>query len=101
MRVVVMFDLPVGTSKERREYRRFRKELLSSGFIMIQESVYCKLALNQNAVKVITNRLDRIVPKEGFVLSMVITERQYTNMNYHIGGFETDVVTNDERLIIL
>ena len=46
MRVLVFFDLPVLTAKERREYRRFRNELLKNGFIMLQESVYCKLALN-------------------------------------------------------
>ena len=46
MRVVVFFDLPVLTSENRREYRRFRKYLIKNGFIMMQESVYSKLALN-------------------------------------------------------
>lgn len=46
MRVIVMFDLPVRTSENLREYNRFRKFLIKSGFLMMQESVYCKLALN-------------------------------------------------------
>ena len=46
MRVMVFFDLPVGTTAERREYARFRKGLIRDGFVMMQESVYCKLALN-------------------------------------------------------
>ena len=43
MRVLVLFDLPVLTGDQRREYARFRKFLLKSGFLMLQESVYCKL----------------------------------------------------------
>ena len=34
-----MFDLPVETSEERKEYRKFRKNLINEGFIMIQYSV--------------------------------------------------------------
>lgn len=43
MRIIVMFDLPVVTSAERQEYTKFRKFLLKSGFIMMQESVYTKI----------------------------------------------------------
>lgn len=31
MRLLIMFDLPVETSKERREYRQFRKRLINEG----------------------------------------------------------------------
>ena len=55
MRVLVLFDLPVLTGDQRREYARFRKFLLKSGFLMLQESVYCKLALNT------TNTDERLV----------------------------------------
>lgn len=41
MRVIVMFDLPVLTAQERRDYTRFRKHLLKNGFLMMQESIYC------------------------------------------------------------
>ena len=42
----MFFDLPVVTGVQRREYTKFRKFLLKSGFLMLQESVYCKIALN-------------------------------------------------------
>ncbi|MBS7369554.1 MAG: CRISPR-associated endonuclease Cas2, partial [Oscillospiraceae bacterium] len=42
MRIIVMFDLPVLTAADRREYRKFRGYLLKNGFIMLQESVYCR-----------------------------------------------------------
>ena len=46
MRILVFFDLPVTTEDDRRVYRTFRKYLIKSGFLMLQESVYCKLAQN-------------------------------------------------------
>lgn len=44
MRIIVMFDLPVETAKNRKDYVTFRKFLIKSGFLMMQESIYCKLA---------------------------------------------------------
>lgn len=55
MRVIVFFDLPVKTKKDRREYSNFRKYLVKSGFMMMQESVYSKLALNQNVANAFKN----------------------------------------------
>ena len=46
MRVIVFFDLPTETAEDKKEYRNFRKFLIKKGFLMLQESVYCKLALN-------------------------------------------------------
>ena len=52
MRVIVFFDLPVLTDANRIDYRTFRKFLIKSGFMMIQESVYCKLAQNSSMVSI-------------------------------------------------
>ena len=46
MRILVMFDLPTETSEDRRNYRKFRKNLIKNGFIMMQESVYVRLAIS-------------------------------------------------------
>ncbi len=51
MRMILMFDMPTDTSDDRKAYRRFRKFLLSEGFIMHQFSVYSKLLLNDTANK--------------------------------------------------
>ena len=51
MRLVVFFDLPVLTAKNRRDYRQFRKTLIKNGFIMDQESVYSKLVPNNTMAK--------------------------------------------------
>ena len=46
MRIIVLFDLPVETAEDRSEYGKFRRSLIKSGFLMMQESIYCKLAVN-------------------------------------------------------
>ena len=40
MRLIVFFDLPVQTAKQRKDYRLFRKFLLKDGYLQLQESVY-------------------------------------------------------------
>lgn len=67
MRVIVFFDLPVVTSDERRAYTQFRKFLLKSGFMMMQESVYCKLALNGSAVNALIENVKKNSPEKGLI----------------------------------
>lgn len=101
MRMLIFFDLPVDTSSDRKEYRRFRKYLLSSGFIMMQESVYVKLALNYSIVSRMRKNLDKNKPKKGLVQVLVITEKQYSKMDTIVGKVEGNTVDSDERLLIL
>lgn len=101
MRVLVMFDLPVATSADRKAYRTFRKFLLSTGFYMMQESIYAKLVLNQTeANKVMTYVRWQKLP-EGLVQMLVITEKQFSKMETLVGEVTTEVVNSTDRLLIL
>ena len=101
MRVIVFFDLPVQTAAERREYSLFRKHLVKSGFIMMQESVYCKLALNMSVADAIMDQVRKNKPPQGLVQMLVITEKQYTRMEYVVGEFHSEIVDTDERTVFL
>lgn len=101
MRVLVFFDLPVLTVAERREYVQFRKFLLKSGFIMLQESVYGKLALNTTAVNAIVSNVKKNKPPAGLVQLLTVTEKQYSKMEFIVGEIHSEVLDSDERLIIL
>ena len=57
MRLMVFFDLPVETASQRREYRLFRKFLIKDGYLMLQESVYAKLVVNDGAAGASPTRL--------------------------------------------
>ena len=101
MRVVVFFDLPVLTDKNRRDYRTFRKYLIKSGFLVMQESVYCKLVPNGNGADSVIENLKKNKPPEGLVQGLRVTEKQYAKMDYIVGKSRSDVLDTDERLVIL
>lgn len=101
MRVLVFFDLPVTTSENRRAYSKFRKFLLKNGFMMLQESVYCKLALNGTAVNAIADNVHKNKPEEGLVQLLTVTEKQYSKMDIIIGEMKSEVLNSDERLVVL
>ena len=101
MRVLVFFDLPKITGENRRAYTKFRKFHLKSGFIMLQESVYCKLSLNQKAVKAIVENVRKNKPDEGLIQLLAVTEKQYAKMDLIIGTVKSEVLDSDERLVIL
>lgn len=101
MRVLVFFDLPVVTGEQRREYTKFRKFLLKSGFMMLQESVYCKLALNGTVVRGIIDNVHKNKPSEGLVQLLTVTEKQYAKMDMIVGEVKNEILDTDERLVIL
>jgi len=65
MRVIVMFDLPTLTSSDRKAYRIFRKYLITNGFLMLQESIYSKLALNGTVANTVIRNIEKNVPDNG------------------------------------
>lgn len=101
MRVLVLFDLPVGSAEERRAYTKFRKYLIKSGFLMMQESVYCKMALNQTAAGTIMEGVRKNCPQEGSVQMLSITEKQYNKIECICGEVTRKILDTDERLVIL
>lgn len=101
MRILVFFDLPVNTTEERRVYTKFRKFLIKNGFLMLQESVYCKLALNSTATNAIIEQVHKNSPAQGLVQLLTVTEKQYAKMDLIIGENKSEVLDSDERLVIL
>lgn len=101
MRILVFFDLPVTTETNKKAYRKFRKFLLKNGFLMLQESVYCKMALNSIAVKTIVDNVHRNKPEEGLIQLLTVTEKQYSKMDIIIGDIKNEILDTDERLVIL
>lgn len=69
--------------------------------MMLQESVYCKLALNGTAVKAIVDNVHKNKPEEGLVQLLSVTEKQYAKMDIIVGNIKSEVLDSDERLVIL
>jgi CRISPR-associated protein Cas2 len=101
MRILLFFDLPTLTIEQRRDYRKFRKWLVSEGFIMIQESVYSKLAMNRNSAKLIIENVRRHKTEEGNIQILVISEKQYNKIELIVGNPQTDVFDTMEKVVII
>lgn len=101
MRILVFFDLPVLTEKNRRDYRNFRKFLIKSGFLMLQESVYCKLVPNSNIGDIVVNNIKKNKPDNGLVQILSVTEKQFSKMEYIVGENNNKVLNTDDKLVIL
>ena len=101
MRVIVFFDLPTITESDRREYTKFRKFLVKEGFIMMQESVYTKILLNNTMADLLKNKLRKNKPKSGLVQVLTITEKQFASIEYLNGTSQNNIEESTDRLILL
>ena len=101
MRIMLFFDLPTESAKQRRNYRLFRRALINDGFYMLQESVYCKMAINRTNVDLIKERVKKICPTEGNVMCLSITEKQFAAIELLCGALDSKVIANEDKMIIL
>ena len=101
MRMIIFFDLPNTTKAENREYVKFVKNIKRLGFSMFQESVYTKLCLNESVSSATEKDIKRILPKDGFVSLLTLTEVQFNSIQNLVGELDTDVIINDDRVIKL
>ena len=101
MRMLVFFDLPMVEPEDRRSYTQFHRFLTKSGFIMMQESVYCKLLLNATAAEAVAASLRKNKPDKGVVQMMCITEKQFARMEWIVGEHHSEIVDSGDRLVIL
>ena len=101
MRVMVFFDLPVITSANRKDYIDFHTYLIKSGFLMMQESVYCKLAQNSIMAESIIENIKKNKPADGLVQVLKITEKQFGKMEFIVGTKKSEILDSDERVVII
>lgn len=101
MRLLIFFDLPTDTAKDRKRYREFRKLLINEGFIMMQESVYSKLTLNNSIANSTKDKIYKNKPPKGIIQMLTITEKQFSSIEYVIGEKTTNILDNTERMVVL
>ena len=84
MWLLAMFDLPVDTRENRREYARFRKKLIQCGFERLQFSVYARFLPSEDASRIYRGAVRAALPPGGEVRLMAITDRQYGKMEIYL-----------------
>jgi len=102
MRLVLFFDLPVETPKQRKDYRLFRKFLLKDGFLPLQQSVYVKLVVNDGVASSAVARVRKHRPPAGLVQILKVTETQFSTMEYITGKRpDYEEIDSMEELLVL
>jgi len=85
MWVLVHFDLPTETKKDRKAYTHFRKLILKDGFQMFQFSMYIRHCASKENADVHVKRVKDILPAKGHVGILVITDKQFGMMEIFRG----------------
>ncbi len=99
MRLLIFFDLPMLTDKNRREYEKFHKYLVRNGFIMMQKSVYSKLVINNVTSAAVKQRIKNNLPPEGIVELLEITENQFSRIEYLVGEEQQLTIDSLDRIV--
>lgn len=80
MWMLVTFDLPVETKKQRAAATKFRQYLLDQGFEMSQLSNYLRLVNGLEQFEAHVRRIEANLPERGDVFIFQFTDRQYENI---------------------
>jgi len=85
MWVLVLFDLPTETKKDRKVYADFRKNLQKDGFTMFQFSIYLRHCMSMENANVHIKRVKKILPDKGHIGIICITDKQFGMMELFYG----------------
>lgn len=98
MWILVFFDLPTRTKKERKQYTLFRDRLIKDGFTMFQFSIYLRHCASRENAEVHIKRVKSFLPRHGHVGILCITDKQFGNMELFVGKKPDEVKTPYQQL---
>lgn len=97
----MLYDLPMVDIEDRKEYTKFRRDILKLGCYLVQFSVYAKVIKNDIYYKAFIDKLKNIMPEKGEVRVVKLTEKQYEDMLFLNGAqnnFEKKI--SDNSLVV-
>lgn len=100
MWLFVMFDLPTGTKKERKQASEFRNSLKDLGFEMSQFSVYLKYCASSEKATAACKRVNRLLPSGGKVDILTITDKQFGAMERFYGRRRDKKSSKPDQLLL-
>ena len=98
MWVLVHFDLPTDTKRDRKSYSLFRKRIMANGFSMFQFSMYIRHCSSRENADVHIKRVKGILPPKGHVGIMCITDKQFGMMEIFRGREPVDPPETSQQL---
>jgi CRISPR-associated protein Cas2 len=100
MWLFVLFDLPVGTKKERKSATKFRQSLLDLGFEMTQFSVYLKFCAGKEQAEAVARQVEFAMAPSGKVHLVQITDKQYENIRTYRGKKREPALKNPDQFAL-
>lgn len=96
--VLVLFDLPTDTKQDRKAYARFRKDILKEGFTMFQFSIYVRHSISRENADRHIRRVKALMPNKGHIGIMIITDKQFADMEIFYGGQKAQKPSTPQQL---
>lgn len=103
MWLMLMFDLPTKTKKQRKRYHWFHKELEIEGYMMIQYSVYGKIFSSVESANLGKKRIKDFVKKNiknGNIRILMFTDKQFSAMDIIIGEKSSEEDNEPKQLLL-
>ncbi len=77
MWVLVFFDLPTETKRDRKAAAEFRKNIMRDGFTMFQFSIYVRHCASSENAAAHVKRVKSMMPEYGKIGILTITDKQF------------------------
>lgn len=100
MWVIVSFDISTLTKIDRRRASNFRKDLISSGFIRLQLSIYSRYCPSKDKAERIAGKVKGFLPPNGHVTIFFLTDRQFSMTKNFFGGIERAISEPEDSLFL-
>lgn len=100
MWLLVAFDLPTDTKKDRRNAQQFRKYLLKDGFRLYQFSIYARPCSSRENMQVHIKRIEKKLPPAGKVSIFHFTDAQFEKTRIFYGKKQEKTANAPKQLTI-
>ncbi len=98
---LLMYDFPMRTDEEIREYNHFRKNIIRKGYYQLQESVYIMNSNTKERIETVEKQLSLIIPKNSSVRTLLLTEEQFKKMKIISGKMtKGEVIARNEKRLL-
>lgn len=98
MWILVLFDLPTETKKDRKNYSVFRKKLINDGFTMFQFSIYMRHCPSRENADLHIKRVKLNLPPNGHIGILRITDKQFGMMELFFNKKEESLPKISQQL---
>lgn len=96
MWLIINFELPNLSAKEKQRTVAFKKSLKSYGFIKKQNSLYIKNFPSKEELDKGIYFIENIIPQKGYIFAIYITDKQYKESKNIYGLQIVDIVDNKQ-----